>query len=184
MHFLAGPLTDIINNSLTWSQYPSVWKQEWVTPAPKVLYPKEISELRKISSTSDYSKVFESFIKDWIMEDISEKIDIAQFGGQAGMGTEHMLVCLLDRVLQLPDANTDRSAVIMTGVDWMNAFDRQDPTLGIKKFIQLGVRPSLVPLLADYLTDRKIRVKFNGEGSDWWGSPGYSAWPDRVPDTE
>ena len=33
----------------------------------------------------------------------------------------------------------------------------------IQKFIQLGVRPSLVPLLADYLTDRKMRVKFNGE---------------------
>ena len=70
-HFLAGPLTDIINNSLTWSQYPSVWKQERVTPAPKVMYPKQISELRKILSTSDYSKVFESFIKNWIMEDIS-----------------------------------------------------------------------------------------------------------------
>ena len=77
-----------------------------------------------------------------------------------------MIVCLLDRVLKLLDTHTDRSAVIMTGIDWQNAFDRQDPTLGIKKFIQLGVRPSLVPLLADYLTDRKMRVKFNGEVSD------------------
>ena len=99
---------------------------------------------------------------------ISENIDIAQFGGQAGMGTEHMLVCLLDRVLQLLDRNQDRSAVIMALVDWKAAFDHQDPTLAIEKFILLGVRPSLIPLLASYLTDRQMKVKFNGEMSEFF----------------
>ena len=46
-------------------------------------------------------------------------------------------------------------------VDWTSAFDRQDPTLGIQKFIKMGVRPSLIPVLISYLTDRKMRVKFN-----------------------
>ena len=31
----------------------------------------------------------------------------------------------------------------------------------------MGVRPSLIPLLADYLTDRKMKVKFNGEMSEF-----------------
>ena len=145
------------------SQYPSVWKQEWITPAPKVLYPKEISDLRKISSTSDYSKVFEGFLKDWIMEDIFANLDTGQYGGQPGTGTEHMMVCLIDRVLKLLDRHQDRSAVIMTCLDWSAAFDRQDPTIAIQKFIQLGVRPALIPLLASYLTNRKMQVKFNGE---------------------
>ena len=160
--FLAGPLTAIINNSLTHYQYPAVWKQEWVTPAPK-----QISDLRKISSTSDYSKLFEGYLKDWIMEDISENIDIGQYGGQPGMGTEHLIVCLLDRVLQLLDRHPDKSAVIMTCLDWSAAFDRQDPTIAVMKFIKLGVRPSLIPLLANYLTDRKMKVKFNGEMSEF-----------------
>ena len=160
--------TTIINTSLTQSQYPAVWKQEWVTPAPKTTHPKDISDLRKISSTSDYSKVYEGFLKDWVMEDICDNIDISQFGGQPGTGTEHMIVCLIDRILQLLDRNSDRSAVIMTAVDWKNAFDRQDPTKAVKKFIQLGVRPSLIPLLADYLTDRKMKVKFNGEMSEFF----------------
>ena len=165
--FLAGPLSTIINNSLTQSQYPTVWKHEWVTPAQKISHPKEISDLRKISCTSDYSKLYEGFLKDWVMEDIAGKIDIGQFGGQPGMGTEHMIVCLLDRILKLLDRHHDRSAVIMTCLDWSAAFDRQDPTLAVKKFIELGVRPSLIPLLANYLTDRKMKVKFNREVSEF-----------------
>ena len=53
-----------------------------MTPVPKTTDPKSIKDLRKISSTSDYSKLFESFIKDWIMEDIGANLDIGQFGGQ------------------------------------------------------------------------------------------------------
>ena len=76
------------------------------------------------------------------------------------------MVCLVDRILKLLDRNTDMSAVIMTNTDWSGAFDRQDPTKAVQKFIQLVVRPSLIPLLANYLTDRKIAVKFNCELSD------------------
>ena len=39
--------------------------------------------------------------------------------------------------------------------------------MAIKKFIQLGVRPSLILLLASYLTDRQMKVKFNGEMSEF-----------------
>ena len=55
----------------------------------------------------------------------------------------------------------------MTSLDLSAAFERQDPTLAIKKFIQLGVRPSLIVLLASYLTDRQMKVKFNGEMSEF-----------------
>ena len=154
---VTAPLTDIINTSLRDGEYPQLWKIEYVTPVPKVTQPKTMKDLRKISSTSDFSKVYESFLKDWIMEDISPYIDIGQFGGRTGMGTEHMLVCLVNRILKLLDNNTDPTAVIAAMVDWTSAFDRQDPTLGIQKFIRMGVRPSLI----SYLTDRKMRVKFN-----------------------
>ena len=128
--------------------YPTDWKLEWVTPVPKITNPKQISDLRKILGTSDYSKCFEGFLKDWIMEDVSNNIDIGQIVGQGGIGTEHLIVCLLYRILQLLDRFPDKSAVIMTCLDWAAAFDRQDPTITIKKFIQLGVRPSLIPLIA------------------------------------
>ena len=165
--FLAAPLKRIINENLSQSVYPTVWKKEWVTPIPKVTNPKVITDLRKIASTSNYSKCYEGFLKDWILEDISKNIDIGQFGGQSGTGTEHMIVCLLNRILLLLDRYPDKTAVIMTCLDWAAAFDRQDPTIAIQKFIKLGVRPSLIPLFASYLTDRKMKVKFNGEMSDF-----------------
>ena len=165
--FLAAPLSNIFNDCLSQSVYPSLWKQEWVTPAPKISNPQGISDLRKISCTSDYSKLFEGFIKDWIIEDVSENVDLGQFGGQVGTGTEHLLVCFVDRILYLLDKFPDKSAVIAAWLDWSAAFDRQDPTLAIMKFLQLGVRPSLIPVLASYLTDRRMKVRFNGEVSEF-----------------
>ena len=164
---ISTPVTHIINECLMNYYYPKLWKLEWVTPAPKIANPKVVKDLRKISCTSTFSKTFEGFLKDWILEDISTKIDIGQFGGQEGTGTEHMIVCLLDRVLSLLDKHRDHSAVIAASVDWAAAFDRQDPTLAIKRFIEIGVRPSLIPVLISYLTDRRMKVKFNGEESDF-----------------
>ena len=46
---LAAPLTIIYNNCLSSSVYPSLWKHEWVTPAPKVNNPLGVTDLRKIS---------------------------------------------------------------------------------------------------------------------------------------
>ena len=84
--FMAVPLMNIFNDCLNQSVYPEMWKHEWVTPVPKVTNPQDITDLRKISCTSDYSKLFEGFIKDWVMEDISHSLDIGQFGGQQGIG--------------------------------------------------------------------------------------------------
>ena len=100
------------------------------------------------------------------MKDISSNIDPGQYGGQAGIGTEHMLVCYIDRVLKYLDSYPDKSAVIATSLDWASAFDRQDPTLAIQKFIKLGIRPSLIPLLCSYLDERKMTVNFNNEVSE------------------
>jgi hypothetical protein len=120
-----------------------------------------MKDLRKISLTSEFSLIFEGFIKDWIMEDIATQIDMSQYGNQKGTSTEHNVVNLMDKILQLLDNNSTCSAVIASLVDWSSAFDRQDPTLAIQKFIKMGVRPSLVPVLASYLTDRQIQVRFN-----------------------
>ena len=151
---LAAPLTDIYNSCLEQHKYPTLWKQEWVTPVPKVNNPKNISDLRKISSTSEFSKCFESFLKDWILEDIGPNIDSSQYGNQEGTGTDHMLVALLDKVMKMLDKSDGHAAVIMAMIDWKNAFDRQDPTLAIQKFWKMGLRASLIPILVSYLIER------------------------------
>ena len=57
----------------------------------------------------------------------------------------------MDKLLKLLDNNSSCSAVIAAMVDWVSAFDRQDPTLAIEKYIKMGVRPALIPVLVSYL---------------------------------
>ena len=169
---LATPLTDIINSCLDKYHYPMPWKHEWVVPTEKVNNPATLKQLRKISLTSEFSLVFEGFIKDWILEDISPKIDKSQYGNQKGTSTEHMVVNLMDRILRLLDNNNNQSAVIASLLDWSSAFDRQDPTLAIEQFLKMGVRPSLVPVLVSYLSNRQMQVRYNGTYSSTYQLPG------------
>ena len=122
--------------------------------------------------TSEFSLIFEGIIKDWMMIDIGPKIDPAQHRNQKNTSTEHHLVKLMDKILKLIDQHPNRSAVIATMLDWSSAFDRQDPTLAIKKFLEMDVRPALVPMLVSYLTDREMQVKYNGKYSSTHRLPG------------
>ena len=50
-------------------------------------------------------------------------------------------------------------------VDWKQAFNRQDPTLGIESFFKNGVRSSLIPALINYFHGRKMYVKWHKKES-------------------
>ena len=131
----------------------------------KVPHPKSLNQLRKICGTSDYSKLFESFIKEWIVEDMQENIDKSQYGDEKGTGTEHLIVCFIDRVSKLLDSAGGKAAVIAASCDWASAFDRVSPMVAAEKFIRLGLRPSLVRLLISYMSGRQMKVKFRGKVS-------------------
>ena len=172
---LAYPLTDIINSCLSSHYYPVIWKHEYVIPVEKIPSPDSLNDLRKIALTSEFSLIFEGFIKDWILNDIEPCIDTAQYGNMKGTGTENLLVNLMDRILQLLDSNSHRSAVIASLLDWSSAFDRQDSSLAIRKFLEMGVRASLLPVLVSYLTDRRMQVRLNETFSEIYSLPGGGA---------
>ena len=122
-----------------------MWRREWCTPVPK---PKDgnlktCDDVRKVASTSDFSKLFELFLRGWVTEGIGAKIYKKQFAGKKGIGTEHLIVKLMDRVLSLLDKPGMR-AVIQASVDWASAFSRTDPTKTVTTIINMGVRYSIV----------------------------------------
>ena len=165
--FLAEPLTDIYNACLRQGKFPNIWKKEYVTPVPKVTENepiREITDVRKIASTSDYSKIYEHFLLEFILEDIAEKLSKTQFGGKKGVGTEHLMVKMLDRIQKLLD-NHDQVAVVLKSYDWRGAFDRLDPTIVTLKCIKLGIRSSIIKILIDFITERKMQVKINQQTS-------------------
>ena len=160
--FLAEPLSHIWKRCLAHGEYPDVWKLEIVTPMPKVYPPKETKDLRKISVTKNFSKLFEKYICKIIIEDISKSADKAQYGCKKKVGIQHLLVKLADRILTALDKNNQQEVygVILQLVDWSQAFDRQCPQLAIESFMKNGVRKSLIPTLINYFQDRKMQVKW------------------------
>ena len=67
----------------------------------------------------------------------------------------------MDRVLSLLD-RSGMKAVIDASVDWASAFSRTDPTKTITKFINMGLRSSIVSILIKFLENRQMPVKWNG----------------------
>ena len=76
---LAVPLTSIYNEISCTKKWPKIWKKESVTVIPKTRTPTEIGQLRNISCTMLASKVYESFVLGWTLEQV--KLKDNQFGG-------------------------------------------------------------------------------------------------------
>ena len=83
------------------------------------------------------------------------------------MGTEHLLVMMMDKVLSLLD-EPGMSAVVFGAVNWSGAFDRQDPTITIMKMIKMRVRSSIIMIIMEFLEDKEMSAKFNSAKSKWY----------------
>ena len=95
---LSAPLTQIFCNILKTGDWPRQWKLETGIPIKKHS-PKSEEDIRVISLTSWYSKIFEKFVIQWLMSYIGDKIDLKQFGGKKGVSTTHYLVEFLNYIL-------------------------------------------------------------------------------------
>ena len=94
---LAIPLTDIYNEITKTAVWPKIWKQEFVTVIPKCWTPTELGDLRNISCTMLASKIYESYVLDWLKTEVKCKDN--QYGGVKGCSVPHLLVDLWDEVL-------------------------------------------------------------------------------------
>ncbi|XP_071963865.1 uncharacterized protein [Antedon mediterranea] len=158
------PLCDILNCSFSEGIVPSQWKKAVVVPVPKV-QPPTIDKLRPISITSVFAKVAEEFITDWILQDISSKIDVNQFGNVKGLSTAHYLTHLVHYLCQGAENKHNVGTMVLT--DFSKAFDLIDHTILVNKIIDIGVRGALVPWLCDFLFMRMQCVKYNGTLSNY-----------------
>ena len=92
---LANPLAHLFNACLSDGTFPGVWKTATVVPIPKEKSISSFDQLRPISLTPIFARVFESFVAKWILEDISSKLDPKQYGNVKGSSTVHYLVDML-----------------------------------------------------------------------------------------
>ena len=151
-----------------------MWKVEFVTPVPKIFPPEKLKDLRKISGLLNFSKITDKILADYISEDMKLKRDKSQYGNQKGLSAQHYLINMLHNILTTLDQNSASKsmAVILQMIDWSQAFDRQCHKLGIRSFIDNGVRPSLIPILISFFQNREMVVKWKGLHSKPRSLPG------------
>ena len=90
---LSDPMTTIFNRLLSSGDFPSAWRDAYISPIPKASPVTCDNDPRPVALTACLSKVFEDFVVQWLMEDIKEHIDPNQFCSLKGVSTTF---CLFD----------------------------------------------------------------------------------------
>ena len=157
------PLCHIINFMFEKGDYPNLWKNEFITPIPKVFPSKSESDLRPISGVLNFAKIADKIISSYIIQDMEPHRDRAQYGNEKGLSINHLLVQMIHQILKAVDHNSasEKKAVIWSMIDWSKPFENQSHKLGVDSFIRNGVRNSLIPLLINFFSERKLQVKWN-----------------------
>ena len=157
---LAVPLSYIFNEIVREDKWPSAWQVEHVTLIPKKSSPTSFADLRNISCTSFFSKVMETFLLQWTMDEV--KLKSNQFGGTKGCSTNHMLLNIWQDICS--NLEDHRSATVLTSIDYAKAFNRLSFQRCLEAFKNKGASSSVIRLLAAFLTGRVMKVR---AGDEW-----------------
>lgn len=172
MGFLyATPLQEIFNTCIQNGDWPDSWKQEMVTLIPKKPNIKSTNDYRPIALTNFWSKTLESLIRDVILLDVGDQIDMRQFGGLKGTSCEHHLSHLYDSITY---NRVKGYSTVLTSYDFKKAFNTLSHDSFLISASKLGVRPAVLRILAGYLENRTFIVKWEEEKSPELPSRGGS----------
>lgn len=169
---LAFPVADILNTSFRDCKVPGVWKLADVPPIPKGPTVHDFNkDLRPISLTSTLSKVAESIvIERELKPTLLRSIDPRQFGFIPDSSTSFALISMFHHWLSSTDGTGSSVRTVL--LDYRKAFDLVDHNLLVAKLFSLGVKPSIVNWIIDFLRNRWQRVKLNNNYfSDWLKVP-------------
>ena len=148
--------------------YPIIWKTEFITPINKVKLPEDRSQLRPLSGVFNFAKITDCIISSMIIDDMSPNRDMSQYGNEKGISLNPLMVNMIHRILSGVDKNSEKEkmAVFLTMIDHKRAFENQSHILGVRSFLTNGVRKSLIPVLINFFSGRKIVVKWKNIQSE------------------
>ena len=170
---LSLPVSKIFNRITSSAEYPKQWIIEYQIVIPKVTPPQSEDDLRNIASTSYFSKIYESFIGDWIFPFIGPFIDPSQCGGLKGSSITHYLIRMLHFIHKFLDER-EPYAVVMAMVDLEKAFNRVSHQLVIEDLADMNVPGWLLAILVSYLSGRTMHMRYKGATSSCRSLPGSS----------
>ncbi|KAI8517812.1 hypothetical protein Bbelb_038290 [Branchiostoma belcheri] len=125
-------------------------------------------------------KVAESFVAEWAVSDIAPEVDPQQSGCLKGRSTTHCLLDLTHELYIFKAKDQPGTLCSLVSTDFSKAFDRVSHNIAIYRLIELGLRPSLVRWISDFLTNRTQVVRYHGAlyGNLWSSTGNHSRAPD------
>ena len=131
---------------------------------PKSIPCSTVDNLRPIALTSVLLKVQESFVVDWINEDIHDEILESQFGGIWNSSTFLALLYLIHKWYEAID--TPNRIIRIIFLDFKKAFDLIDHNVLLKDMKSIGVRMALIKWFTTYLNERSHYTELGNDTSD------------------
>ena len=132
-----------------------------MTVIPKCAAPETFDQLRNMSCTLLVSKIYESYLLYWIREEVPLRKN--QYGGVRGCSTQHHLLRTWETILE--DLEDNRSATVLTSIDFSKGFNRVSHQHCLKAFASHGASTPVLALLATFLQDRTMSVRINKDFS-------------------
>ena len=170
---LALPLEKIYNGIVQTGQWPDSWKVEFGLPLKKTANPLNEDQIRIISLTPSFSKVFERFVISWLMDYLQQHLDWWQYGGQKGTSVTHYLIDFINFISYNQDLR-NMHAVLAVIIDFSKAFNRINHAKVIVRLSDWGVPGWLLKILVSYPTDRSMIIRYKGVQSSRHFMPGGS----------
>ena len=174
---LSLPILNIFCKSIASGRFPNRWKNEYVSPHPKVLPPASYKDLRNISLTEFLAKSFERFLLygtssvKGLLHYVKSYIDPHQFA-VPGSSCSHALIKMIDFILSATDDPNKPTAVINLLADWSKAFNKCNHNIILRILSSMKLPAWLLRLIMSYLEHRKMILRFRGCSSDPKDMPG------------
>lgn len=161
--FITPHLTYVVNNCITQSYFPVLWKAALVRPIGKVKNPTEMDEFRQISILSALSKILERVLENQIRAHVEEKKLISQC--QSGFRPKHSTTSALLKVIDDITEGWERGdCTVLALLDFKKAFDLVPHRKLVQKLNdKFSFSRHACNLIFSYLSDRTQRVKINDE---------------------
>jgi hypothetical protein len=163
---ISYPLTNIFKKSLQDGIVPLDWKQANVC----VIFKKGLKALPEnyhpISLTSHLCKIFESILKDSMVEHI-DRYSLLNSSQHGFLKNKSCLTNILEFMTFVAECMDDHKKADVIYLDFQKAFDKVPHRRLLAKLKSFGIAEKVYTWIEKWLIGRKQRVVLNGSISEW-----------------
>lgn len=164
-HLLIPSITHICNLAMSTGTFPNAFKTALIKPIYKGGLKDCVSNYRPISILPTLSKILERIMNYRLLNylEVNDLLAQNQYGFRRHRSTDAAVHELINSIVTSLDEGTKSLTIFL---DLAKAFDTVSIPRLLRKLESIGIRGQTLNLFADYLTNRKQRVKIHNSVSD------------------